>query len=352
MTLLYNSYNPYPGAPAGSNIIGSSGRVTTSSTGYNFQTGREPALLPQVNLFNSFNYDISVGVAYDATPSTLVSGVEVDQSFANTGIRQASESSLTPSFGMTSASEPTGLFRIYKKPVEARWIVDGGPQNNGVARNERGDWFTEEALATADDQGTGIRLTVEDDPSTAAYNIGYSTTSSTGTGTGSSTSSTRSILTATGTPWNKLKIRGSYNSSVFCYNEFDYITNNSGDLLRATSLFELPDRIDNIVSFIPDERSTTTLEFFISVDYELVVYDPFGFASSASSSILDLYVANGVPLVGTDIHRVTHVVKNNTSNWPRVLQDIINNRQRTLEEQDARYGNTFPTTPISPAEFE
>lgn len=346
MTLVYSSYNPYPGAPSGSSIIGSSGRVNTSTTGYNFLTGREPALLPQVNLFNSFDYELKLGVSYNSTPSTLISGIEVDQSYANTGIRSAAGSSLTPSFGMTSESEPTGLYRVYKKPVEARWVKTGGPQNNGVARNERGDWFTEEALSTADDQGTGIRLTTQSDPDSSPYYVGFSTTTS------SSGSSTSTAIATSGTPWNKLRINGSYNSSVFCYNEFDYITDNNDDVIRATSLFELPERIDNIISFIPDERSTTTLEFYIEVDYVLEVYDPFGFGSSSTSSILDLYEDNGVPISGTDIHRVTHVIKNNTSNWPRVLQEIIDNRQRSLDEQDARYGNTFPTTPISPAELD
>ena len=48
---------------------------------------------------------------------------------------------------------------------------------------------------------------------------------------------------------------------------------------------------------------------------------------------------------GTDIHIITHVVNNNNNNWEKILKDTLQ-KQRTLEEQHERYGQTFPQTQI------
>jgi len=336
-TVVFNDYNPYPGLPPGSQIVTSAGRVSTTTTGYNSLTGREPALLPAVNLLNSFNFTLDAKPG-DTPPSTLTSGVDADESFATTGVRQAAGSSLVPSFGATSSADPFGLYRLYKRPTSMEWVKNGGSLGNGVCRNERGDWFTEEAITTADETGNGIRIeTVPATTATRSISIGWTTTTTAG-------SSTSTPISATVPSWNTLRIRGSYNAAVFCYNDFRYTNNNDGVLYEANSLFELPDRIDNIIRFIPDERKSTTLTFYVKVNWVLEHYDPFGLVPSSQRNS---NAAGAGGNSGFDIHMITHVVNNTNPNWSRILNDIINDRQRSVEEQDDRYGNTFPDQTIS-----
>jgi len=331
-TVVYSSYNQYPGATSQYlSLLG------VSSTGYNFATGMQPPLLPAVNLYNNFSFEVKSRPGIDFTPTTAVGGVDQNTSFASTGVRRGITSA-TPSYGTSGSTYP----RVYRKPVAMRWIRTNGPNGNGICRNERGDWFSEEVLETADDQGNGVRFT--DVPAASAtenVTIGFEQSVATPT-----TTSSTLPLTAIVPSWNSLRISGSYNGAVFCYNTFEYTNDDVGTIYTARSLFEIPNRIDNLVTFIPDQRSSTTLTFFIEVDWiRYVSWGIYGslISSGDQSSILATYDSNGFPASGTDVHEITHVVNNNNPNWGRILRDIIEDRQRTIQEQDERYGNSFPT---------
>ena len=40
------------------------------------------------------------------------------------------------------------------------------------------------------------------------------------------------------------------------------------------------------------------------------------------------------------------IINNNTGDWPKILEEILNERQRSQDEQNERLGQTFPTTDI------
>lgn len=340
MTVIYSSYNPYPGATQAE--LQRMGITTSSFSGYNFLTGQEPPLIPAVNLYNSFSFEIGAKPQLDARTSTSTTGVDPDTSYRSLGYRTGGARG--SAYGASAYNAP----RIFKRPTAMRWITNGGPNGDGICHNERGDWFSQDVLGRADDQGNGVYFETTPIPASTSYTYGFEDVTTSGV-TGPTTST--NPLVGIATPgWNGLKIRGSYNGAVFCYNTFEYTNDNVGTIYSARSLFEIPARIDNLVTFIPDQRSSTTLTFHVEVDWVREIYwGLFGsyLSTSEQNSMLSAYDSNGVGPSGTDIHTFTHVVNNNNPNWGRVLNDIIRDRQRTIAEQDARYGNSFPTLDLS-----
>ena len=147
--------------------------------------------------------------------------------------------------------------------------------------------------------------------------------------------------------WNTLSIKGSYNGAVFCYNEFGYTNDYEGGEYYATSLWELPEKFDNLFKFIPDQRESTTLTFTIEVDWKVYVSYGIYNANDIGSSNIDKIAAsmgysNLSTQTGTDTHTITHTVLNNNDDWEKILKDILENRQRSQEEQYERYNQTFP----------
>ena len=315
-TVIYNDYNTYPGKPA-----------TRFTAGYNFETGSEPAVLPTVNLQNNFSFTLSAGVINSYLPSTLDDNY---QGYANTGVRNG-DAPRSTKFGYSSS-----LFNIGKRITKVEWILNGGPQGNGAAQNELGEWLTYESLRVSDGDGTGIRLETIPPPSpTGNYTIV------------TDTEEYDSTYTDVGIAlWDQLKISGSYNAAVFCHNQFEYTNDDIGTVYRANSLFELPERIDNIVSFIPDQRQTTTLTYRVRVSWSRTEnWQSAPFTTGQRNTILGKYTANDMGPTGEDIHTITHTINNNKNNWGAILNSVIA-RQRSLDEQNTRYGQTFPQLQI------
>lgn len=318
-TIIYSSYNGYPGRP-----------TTPTVPGYNWLTGKQPPLLPAVNLYNNFSFEIKATTANSFLPSTTEeSGSTAGyMGYASSGVRNGTAPQ-SARYGVAGAN-------IFKAPTAMRWLTNLGPNGNAIAQNERGDWFTIEALGTADQNGGGIKLnSIPNGSSSAAQPFTYLTS------TPNYTSTLNTILPEC----NSLSISGSYNSAVFCYNKFEYTNDYEGNVYEAKSLYQLPQKIDNLVTFIPDQRESTTLTFWLEVDWIRFVnwgiWDLI-FTEQKKNDFLNSYGFNGIPASGTDLHKVTHVINNNNPNWSKILNDIISKRQRTIAEQDQRYGQAFP----------
>ncbi|NBR62105.1 MAG: hypothetical protein EBT86_10825 [Actinobacteria bacterium] len=316
-TIIVSDYNEYPGRPA-----------TKYRIGYNFETGSEPPVLPTVNLNNSFSFSLGVGVINSYTPSTLSNNYS---GYAKSGVRNG----VTPK--STKFGYASNFFVVNKRITNVEWVSNSGPQKNAVAQNELGDWFTYEALTTSDASGTGIRLEiVAPSPATGDYTI------ITDTDDDSSSYIDRGIILPGG-----LKISGSYNSAVFCRNQFDYTNDDKGTVFTAKSLYELPEKFDNLVSFIPDQRQSTTLTYKVAISWDRIVdWKSSPFTTNQKNSILSKYDNNDFGSSGVDIHTITHKINNNNTNLSGLLQSTLR-RQRTLEEQDIRYGQTFPKLNIN-----
>lgn len=326
-TRVYTDYNPYPGKAS-----------TSTYRGYNFTSGTEPPLLAPVNLFNSFSTTVSASEALYNKPSTLQDDTTAETSYVNRGYRPGPVRT-APSFGVTPSA-----FIFHKLITSVEWVTTGGPSGNGVCVNERGDWFSYDALRRADDQGTGITLTTVAPTvsSQSDYELNYQYSD-----VDAYTYNISSIPT-----WNSLKISGSYNASVFCYNQFDYTNDDKGTVFTARSLYELPEKIDNLVSFVPDQRSSTTLTYYVKVNWTRSIY--WGIwdlllTTGKKNEIISRYSDNGFGESGYDIHTVKQIVNNSNPNWGKILREILNKRQRSLEEQDIRYGQTFPKQVITVA---
>lgn len=309
---IRSNYNAYPG----------------TSANYDFRSGYEIPLLPDVNLFRSFNYILYADTANSQLPSTYQGETNTPyQGYASTGIRA----------GVAPNSTREGVYgaNIFKIPSDVNWVTNGGPSANGICFNEKGDWFTAESLGTADSQGQGVKLSRI--VNTGTKTVTLYTNASTPTGTATQTH------TAVVNAWPDLAISGAYNNAVFCYNKFEYTNDDTGKIYEAKSLFQLPEKFDNLVSFIPDEREKTTLTFTIRVDW--VRYVDWGiWGSLMSPSDQNRLLADySIAASGTEYHTVTHVV-NNTNNYSKILNQILDKRQRPLEDQDERYGQTFPAT--------
>jgi hypothetical protein len=325
-TRIYTDYNPYAGLANNPNA---------GVRGYDFRSGTEPQLLPPVNLFNNFNFKVYGGYQTSARPTTSTNSVfGGTTSYAQRGYRTSAYGN-TPSFGV---SYNTGI-NIIKIITSMEWVFDLGPKGNAVCQNELGDWLTYEALSKPDSKGHGITLGSVPQTGTEIVNLdmGYD-------GDGPNT------ITFTAPKWNYLTIQGAYNSAVFYKNQFDYTNDDEGTIFTARSLYDLPNKIDNLVTFIPDQREQSTLRFYIDVHWtRSVTWGLWGdsLSTSTKDSILNSYGNAGMGESGTDRHMVTHVVQNNNNNYPKILREILNKRQRSLEQQDKRYGQTFPKTEIS-----
>ena len=44
--------------------------------------------------------------------------------------------------------------------------------------------------------------------------------------------------------------------------------------------------------------------------------------------------------------RIYLEINNDNNNWEKILKDLLENRQRSIEEQHERYGQDFPETEI------
>lgn len=307
---LSTEYNKYPG----------------TKDNYDFTSGYQIPILPDVNLFRSFSHIVYANSANSQQSSTYAGTSNQSYTgYANTGVRN----------GVASQSTAVGIegANIFKIPTDVNWVVDGGPNGNGICYNEKGDWFTAESLGTADSQGQGVRLSKI--INTGTKNAVLITKAAAGSRTVSSSY-------AVAVPaWPDLKIEGAYNNAVFCYNKFEYTNDYEGTIYEAKSLFELPERIDNLVSFIPDQREQTTLTFKVRVDW--VRHINWGIWAGADESLRNSWLGSyTIPESGTEYHTITHVVKN-TNDYSKILQAILKERQRPLTQQDQRYGQSFPS---------
>lgn len=314
-TIVYSDYNGYPG----------------NQGNYDYLSGGELPILPAVNLYNSFSFEVKATSINGNAPSTQQSGAGVynsKNSYASTDVRYG-----------TSTTRPynaTAGVHIARVPTAMRWVDTGGPNGDGIAQNERGDWFSREVLSKADGKGGGVSFT--ETAATGDTTLNFITT----------TPDYEDAAQLTVPLCNNLRIAGTYNASVFCYNKFEYTNDYEGGVYEAKSLFELPEKFDNLVTFIPDQRDKTTLTFTIEVDWKIAVaWGTYGlyFSESQKNSMLSRMGYAGLSDIGTDIHTVTHVVNNNNNNWEKILRETLK-KQRSLKKQHERYGQTFPQTQI------
>jgi hypothetical protein len=314
-TIVYSDYNGYPG----------------NGGNYDFLSGGQLPILPDVNLYNSFSFELKATSINGNAPSTQSDGAGVYNSrsnYASTSTRYGSSTSRP--YGATAG------VHIARVPTAMRWVDNLGPEADGIAQNERGDWFSREVLGKADGKGGGV--TFSETPPSTDTTLNFITT----------TPDYEDATQMTVPLCNGLRIAGAYNSSVFCYNTFEYTNDYEGGVYLAKSLFELPEKFDNLVTFIPDQREKTTLRFTVEVDWKLeIVWGIYGtlYTSEQQNSMLSRMGYTGASNIGTDIHTITHVVNNNNNNWEKILRETLK-KQRTLEEQHERYGQTFPQTQI------
>lgn len=314
-TVIYSDYNGYPG----------------SEDTYDDMSGAETPILPDVNLYNSFNfklYSTAINSHASTTQEDGAGDYDSDSNYLENGYRYGNSTRFPH-----NAYAGTHVARI---PTAMRWVKNRGPLGNAIAQNELGDWFTEEVLAKADGQGGGMKFVVNP-PQAGTFQFTFVTDAS----------GYEDAETFTVAHWNTLAIQGSYNAAVFCRNEFGYTNDYEGGTYEVKSLFELPEKFDNLYKFIPDQREFTTLSFKIEVDWQLA-YSWGAYAGSISAAqqttILNKMGYTDPNATGTDTHIVTHVVNNSNNDWERILNDLINNRQRTPEQQNARYNQSFPET--------
>ena len=289
-----------------------------------------PQLLPGVSVGDSFS------VLLNARNSGIPSQTETSGSFAN-GIYGGPNGlpRYAPTTPPVTLNQPSII--IYKQITDVNWVKTLGPNGNGVARNELGDWITESALSTPDTFGTGVRL----EKVTNSGNI----TETIPTADGGTTTN----VTYAAPP--SLKISGNYNSAIYPYNVISYTNNNSNTILNTNSLYSLPEKIDSLVSFVPDKRANTTLYFTIQVSYTLNVnygvWNSF-LSTSEKNKLLALYTSNGYVTSGTgvDTHVITHSLTNRINGWDTVLS-TIQSRVRTQAERDLLYQVQFSNKSVT-----
>ena len=326
-TVVYSDYNGYPG----------------SRDTYDFRGARETPILPDVNLYNSFNFKLYATTANSSTPSTQEEGAGSygrGQSWRTSNSRPG-----------TSTRYPHNAYfgtHVARVPTAVRWVRTLGPKNNAIAQNELGDWFTEDVLAKADKRGGGVKFV--DNPPEAGTRQFTFVTSANDTRTGQEKNSTHTFTVPN---WNDLSIKGSYNAAVFCRNEFGYTNDYEGGTYTARSLWELPEKFDRLYKFIPDQREFTTLTFKIEVDWQVYVW--WGVYQGAitaqqQQTILTKMGYNSASQTGTDTHTITHVVNNSNNDYEKILNDLLSDRQRSEEEINERYNQTFPKT-VEDVEF-
>ena len=329
-TIVYSDYNGLPGGKGN----------------YDFLSGAEAPILPDVDLFNSFNFEVKATTAEVSAPPTQRTGAGRDgtQYSNSTNYRSRGDR-----YG-SSPSKPAGAYvgiHVARIPTDVRWVDTNGPDGDGIAQNEKGDWFSREVLAKADGKGGGVTFVKNPTPSgTTSFSFVTSTDES------------EAAESFTVLDWNSLSIQGSYNGGVFCYNEFAYVDEDpntygnpdyTSQTYEVTSLFELPEKFDNLYKFIPDQRESTTLTFTIEVDWHVYIsYGAYAGLINASNQakILARMGYDNATQTGTDVHTITHTINNDTRHWPKILEEILATRQRSQAEQNERLGQTFPTTDI------
>jgi|TARA_B100000035_G_scaffold307337_1_gene310455 hypothetical protein len=315
-TVVYSDYNGYPG----------------SEDTYDGRSAVEIPILPDVNLYNSFNFELKATTVNARASTTQEEGAgdySRSNNYRTTGYRQG-----------TSTSQPHGAYmgtHVARIPTAMRWVRNRGPENNAIAQNELGDWFTEDVLSKADNKGGGVTF-VDNIAQSGTFDFTFNTSAE---GGGEERQQTHIFNVPY---WNTLSIRGGYNAAVFCRNEFGYTDDYEGGTYEVKSLFELPEKFDRLYKFIPDQREFTTLEFQVEVDWQVAV--SWGIYTNISSSnqqkILNRMGYTSSNQTGTDTHTITHVVNNSNNDWNRILNELVEERQRTPEEINKRYGQTFP----------
>lgn len=334
-TIIYSDYNGFPG----------------SEDTYDFLSGEESPIFPDVTLYNSFDYTLkSTGADARDSPTEVddgATGGDLDDSDTTPGGAKPTRSgaSTSPRYGYSSVF-------VAKVPTAMRWKTDMGPDGDGAAQNEKGDWFSEEVLGKADRFGPGIRL--DEVPRSGTETL-YYVQEDTARGT--------STAQYTADAWNYLKIHGAYNAAVFPYNQFaytdEYPTKDNGYGTgggEVDSLYELPGKFNALHKFIPDQRDQTTLTFTVEVDW-IRVFINSGYGQYMNQTQKDTVLAGfdgqGVTASGTDLHTVNHVVFNDTSNWKPLLEETLE-KQYTTEEQWKNGGQDFPfrTFDLNPAEAQ
>ena len=318
-TIVYSDYNGLPG----------------SESTYDYRSGAEKPILPDVNLYNSFSFTVkSSNINAGVPPTTQEGAGKLDNRYSN----NTSYSSRGYRYG-TSTQSPSGAYggiHVARIPTAMRWVDTNGPNGDGICQNEKGDWFSREVLARPDGNGGGVEFIQNPTPS---GNTTFTLVTD--------TMEKQSSATFNVPDWNTLTTKGSYNGAVFCYNEFGYLNDYEGTEYYADSLWEIPEKIDNLFKFIPDQRESTTLTFTIEVDWKVYVSYGIYNANDIGSSNIDKIASsmgynNLSSQTGTDTHTITHTVLNNNDDWEKILKDILENRQRSQEEQYERYNQTFP----------
>lgn len=333
-TIIYSDYNGFPG----------------SEDTYDFRSGEESPIFPDVTLYESFDYTLkSTGADARDSPTEVEEDGDddLDDSDITPGGSKPTRNgeSTSPRYGYSSVF-------VAKVPTAMRWVTNQGPDGDGAAVNEKGDWFSAEVLGKADRFGPGIRL--DEVPRSGTETL-YYVQEDTARGT--------QTAQYTATAWNYLKIHGAYNAAVFPYNEFaytdEYPTKDNGYTTgggEVDSLFELPGKFNALHKFIPDQRDQTTLTFTVEVDW-IRVFINSGYGQYMDQTQKDAVLAGfdgkGVTASGTDTHTVNHVVFNDTSNWKQLLEETLE-KQYTTEEQWKNGGQDFPfrTFDLNPAEAQ
>jgi hypothetical protein len=320
-TVVYSAFNGFPG----------------SQDTYDDDSGAEIPILPDVNLYNSFNFELKATSVAARSPTTQDEGAgdySRSSNFRTTGVRNGS------STGAPNGGNYYNGIHVARIPTRMYWVDDQGPEGNAICQSEIGDWFTRDVLAKPDGQGGGVEF-IENAAPAGTFLFTFNTSSD---GGGDLQEDSHSF---TVNNWNTLSVKGGYNASVFCRNEFGYTNDYEGGTYEVKSLYELPEKFDNLYKFIPDQREFTTLTFKIKVDWALAVhYGAYqaSISSSQQNSVLSDMGYNSSGATGTDTHVITHVVNNSNNDYNKILNDLLNDRQRTPEEQRKRYNQTFVET--------
>ena len=92
--------------------------------------------LPDVNLYNSFNFEVKSTTANASTPTTQEEGAG-SYGRDNPGERRTIDQARA--LGIHIMHTSALMLRV---PTAMRWVRDLGPKNNAIAQNELEDWFT------------------------------------------------------------------------------------------------------------------------------------------------------------------------------------------------------------------
>ena len=114
-TIVYSDYNGYPG----------------SDDTYDHRSGVETPILPDVNLYNSFNFKLYATTANSVAPSTQEDGAgdyNRSSNYRTSGYRSGSSTRFP-----NNAYLGTHIARV---PTAMRWVRNQGPKNNAIAQSK------------------------------------------------------------------------------------------------------------------------------------------------------------------------------------------------------------------------